>query len=149
MNKIVLYGEESRAKMLSGVEKIVKAVACTMGGAGKNVLIGEAVYHDGWLHPTPIKVSKDGYTVAKHFDLTDPVEQRGAMMIKEAATKTVEEAGDATTCTCVLAGALVSEGMDKINSGANSQLVKKGMDIALSHVLESLTGMSIPLMSLI
>lgn len=143
MNKIVLYGEESRSKLLAGVDKIVRAVACTMGAAGKNVLIGDAIYHDGWLIPTPIRVSKDGYTVAKYFDLVDPIEQRGAMMIKEAATKTVEEAGDATTCTCVLAGALISEGSKKINAGANSQQIKKGMDTALIHVLESLTKMSI------
>lgn len=144
MNKTVLYGKDSRAAIQSGVDKIVKAVACTMGAAGKNVLIGGAVYHEGWLIPTPIRVSKDGFTVARHFDLIDPIEQRGAMMIKEAATKTVEEAGDATTCTCVLAGSLISDGIKKINAGANSQQIKKGMDAALVHVLGSLTKMSIP-----
>lgn len=144
MIKSVLFGKESRDKILAGVQKITKAVRVTMGAAGKNVLIGEAVYgQDGLVH-FPTKVSKDGYTVTKYFQLPDAEENRGAMMITEAATKTVEQAGDATTCTCVLAESLITNGMKLIDEGANSQELKKGMDKALEYVVEQLTKMSTP-----
>lgn len=144
MTKTVLYGKESRDKLLIGIKAIVDAVKVTMGAAGKCVLIGEMVYHEGWQVPLPTKVSKDGYTVSKHFELSDAVENRGAMLIKEAASKTVEEAGDATTCTCVLAGSLIENGMKLIEEGANSQELKKGMDAALEYVIGELAKMSTP-----
>lgn len=145
MNKEVLYGKESRAKMLKGIQAITNAVKVTMGAMGKCVLIGEIAYHEGWQVPLPTKVSKDGYTVAKHFELQDSVENRGAMMIKEAATKTVEQAGDATTATCVLAESLITNGIKMIDEDkANSQQLKKGMDLALSEVLDGLKELSTP-----
>jgi len=144
MNKEVLFGKESRAKLLAGVKKIVNAVAVTMGANGKCVLIGSAFYNDGFITHLPTKVSKDGFTVTRHFSLQDPVENRGAMMIKEAAHKTVEQAGDATTCTCVLAGSLIENGMLAIDEGANSQQLKRGMDAALEFVVGELKKMSIP-----
>ncbi len=144
MNKQVLFGKESRDKILSGVQQITRAVASTMGAAGKCVLIGEAVYGNDGMVCLPTKVSKDGFTVAKHFSLSDQIENRGAMMIREAATKTVEQAGDSTTCTCVLAESLITNGMKLIDEGANSQLLKKGMDEALSYVVEELKKMSTP-----
>lgn len=144
MNKIVLFGDESRSKLLEGVKKIVNAVKVTMGANGKCVLIGQANYIDGFLIPAQTIVSKDGWTVSKHFTLEDVVENRGAMLIKEAATKTVEQAGDATTCTCILAGSMIEEGMALIDAGANSQHLKKGMDAALEYVVEELKKMSIP-----
>jgi len=144
MNKTVLYGKESREKILSGVQKITDAVRVTMGGQGKCVLIGDAIYHEGWLVNLPTKVSKDGWTVAKSFELPDTVENRGAMMIREAATKTVEQAGDSTTATCVLAESLITKGMELINNGANSQQLKKGMDKALEYVVEELKKSSVP-----
>lgn len=144
MTKTVLFGKESRDKILAGVQKITKAVRVTMGAAGKCVLIGEAVYgQDGLVH-LPTKVSKDGYTVTKYFELSDTDENRGAMIIKEAAMKTVEMAGDSTTCTCVLAEALITNGMELIDAGANSQLLKKGMDQALTDVVSKLKEMSTP-----
>lgn len=144
MQKKVLFGKESRDKMLLGVQGITNAVRVTMGAAGKCVLIGEAVYgNDGLVH-LPSKVSKDGYTVSKYFELSDAVEHRGAMIIKEAAMKTVEEAGDATTCTCVLAESLITNGMKLIDEGANSQQLKKGMDEALVYVVEELKKISTP-----
>lgn len=145
MIKSVLFGKESRDKILAGVQKITKAVSCTMGAAGKTVLIGESVYgNDGLVH-LPTKISKDGYTVARHFSLPDPEEHRGAMMIIEAATKTVEQAGDSTTCTCVLAESLITNGMKLIDDGANSQELKKGMDSALEVVIAELNKMSTPI----
>lgn len=144
MNKQVDFGKESRSKLLAGVQKITDAVRVTMGAAGKCVLIGEAVYHDGFLVNLPTKVSKDGYTVCKYFELQDSVENRGSMIIREAATKTVEQAGDSTTATCVLAESLITNGMKLIDEGANSQLLKKGMDKALEYVLEELKKISTP-----
>lgn len=144
MNKTVLYGKEARDKLLSGVKKITDAVRVTMGSSGKCVLIGNASYADGFMVQHPTMVTKDGYNVTKHFRLADPLENRGAMMIKEAAQKTVNEAGDATTCTCVLADAIVSEGAKLIQAGSNSQDLKKGIDAAVEIVLAELKNMSIP-----
>lgn len=144
MNKEVLYGKQSRDRLLKGIQKITDAVRVTMGAAGKCVLIGDAVYEQGWLIPLQTKVSKDGYTVTKYFELQDAVENRGAMIIKEAASKTVEMAGDATTCTCVLAESLITNGMKLIDEGANSQQLKKGMDKTLEYVVEELKKISTP-----
>lgn len=144
MIKSVLFSEESRSKILAGVQKIAKAVRVTMGAAGKNVLIGESIYgSDGLLH-LPSRVTKDGYMVTKYFELPDAEENRGAMALKEAAMRTVELAGDATTCTCVLAEYLITEGMKLIDGGANSQDIKKGMDKALEFVVAELNKMSTP-----
>lgn len=144
MTKTVLYGKEARDKLLAGVKKITDAVRVTMGSSGKCVLIGNAVYQDGFMHQLPTLVTKDGYNVTRHFTLADPVENRGAIMIKEAAQQTVNEAGDATTCTCVLADAIVQEGVKLIDAGANSQELKKGIDYGVELVVEELKKMSIP-----
>lgn len=145
MTKEVLFGKESRDKILKGVQKITDAVRVTMGSNGKCVLIGNASYgNDGLIHHQTL-VSKDGWTVTRYFDLPDAIENRGAMMIKEAATKTVEMVGDATTCTCVLAESMITNGMKLIDGeGANSQLLKKGMDVALEYVIGELKKISTP-----
>lgn len=144
MIKTVLYGKESREKLLAGVQKITKAVSCTMGPSGKCVLIGNAVYGNDGLVQLPSIVSKDGVTVADNFELPDPVENRGALFVKEAARETVKQAGDATTLTCVLAESLITNGMKFIDEGANSQQLKRGMDKALEYVVDELKKMSTP-----
>lgn len=144
MNKQVLFGKEARDKVLVGVKKITDAVRVTMGASGKCVLIGGAAYGaDGMLVSLPTIITKDGFNVTKHFDLPDLIENRGALMIKEAAMKTVMMAGDSTTCTCVLAEAIISGGMDLINKGANSQELKRGIDSAVDHVVAELKSLSI------
>lgn len=145
MTKEVLFGNDSRSKILLGVQKISNAVRITMGASGKCCLIGEAVYGSEGLVHLPTIVSKDGYQVTKYFSLPDPIEHRGAMMIKEAAAGTVSEAGDATTCTCVIAESLITNGMKLIDEGANSQQLKKGMDKALEYVVEELKKISTPI----
>jgi len=145
MTKQVLFGRDARDKMLEGIKKITNAVRVTMGGSGKCVLIGNGVYGNDGLVQLPTLVTKDGYNVTKHFQLEDLVENRGALLIKEAALKTVEQAGDATTCTCILSENLISNGVDLINEGANSQEIKKGMDNALEDVLKALKEISVPL----
>lgn len=144
MVKTVLFGKEARDKLLVGVKAITKAVSVTMGANGKCVLVGEGVYGNDGMIQLPTKVTKDGWTVTKHFEMTDPVENRGAMMIKEAATKTVEMVGDATTCTCVLAESMITKGMELVEGGANSQELKKGMDKALEYVVSELAKASTP-----
>lgn len=144
MTKTVLFGKAARDKLLAGVKKITDAVRVTMGSSGKCVLIGNASYADGFVVQHPTAVTKDGFTVTKHFNLPDLIENRGAMMIREAAQQTVNEAGDATTCTCVLAEAIVSEGMKMIEGGANSQELKKGIDSAVEKVVTILKEISIP-----
>lgn len=144
MVKSVLFGKESRDKLLAGVKKITNAVKVTMGGNGKCVLIGEAEYGADGLRHFPNIVSKDGYTVTRFFQLEDPIENRGALMIKEAALKTVELAGDSTTATCVLAESIISSAIELIDAGSNSQQIKKGMDLALSEILEEISKVSTP-----
>lgn len=144
MTKTVLFGKEVRDKVLEGVKKITAAVKVTMGANGKCVLIGDAGYIDGFVAPYPTKITKDGYNVTRAFSLQDPVENRGALLIKEAALKTVDMAGDATTCTCVLAEAIISEGMKLIDEGVNSQELKKGIDCAVELAVEELKKMSTP-----
>ena len=146
MTKSVLFGDESRQKMLIGVRAIADAVRVTMGASGKCVLVGNAIYgNDGLVH-LPTIVSKDGWTVTKHFELPDAVEHRGAMLIKEAANKTVEQAGDSTTATCVLAEAIISGGIEHIKSGSNSQQIKKGLDYGLDYVVGELKKISTPVL---
>jgi chaperonin GroEL len=144
MQKKVLYGKEARQGILAGVKKIVNAVSVTMGGSGKNVLIGRAVYNEGFIVPMQTHVTKDGVTVAKSIDLSDQVENRGALLVKEAAYKTVQEAGDATTCCCVMAGTLIEGGLNLVDAGANSQQIKKGIDAAVIEVVSQLKKISTP-----
>jgi chaperonin GroEL len=141
MLKETRFNKEARDKLLSGVKKITDAVRVTMGANGKCVLIGESIFHDG-LMPLPTIVTKDGYTVTKHFQLPDMAENRGALMIKEAALKTVMQAGDATTCTCVLAEAILAEGMKLVDAGGNSQEIKRGIENAVEQAVKALTEMS-------
>src|SRR5690348_15870269 len=125
MQKEVLFGKDAHEKLLSGAQQITNAVKVTMGAMGKCVLIGEAYCGDNGLTPLKNKVTKDGCTVTKYFQVPDPIDQRGAMMIAEAATKTMEEAGDSTTLTCVPALSLITCGLALIENAFNSQLIKK------------------------
>jgi chaperonin GroEL len=147
MIKKVLFGAEARKEILEGVRQVVKAVSVTMGAAGKTVLVGNAYYGNDGLVALPTIITKDGYSVSKHFELSDDVQNRGALLVKEAAAKTVDEAGDATTATCVLAGELIERGMELIDKSANSQELKKGIDAAVENVVSELKEMSIKVAS--
>lgn len=144
MNKNVLFGKEARDKVLSGVNKISAAIKVTLGPMGKCVLISRAEMIDYGVYNLPIHVSKDGYTVSRSFKLTDPMENVGVMLIQEAAKKTVDMAGDGTTCTSILAEALIQGGMKLIDEGANSQELKKGIDVAVDYVVKELKKIAIP-----
>jgi len=130
MAKQLLFGDQARQKVLSGVTKLAAAVRATMGPKGRNVVIDKK-----YGGPT---VTKDGVTVAKEIELDDPFENMGAQLVKEAATKTNDAAGDGTTTATVLAHAMMDEGMKHLSSGSNPILIKRGMEMATGAVTDFL-----------
>ncbi len=146
MNKVTLYGSESRAKILEGVRKITGAIKVTLGAMGRNVVIAQSAVIDYGVHSLPLHITKDGWTVARCFDVIDPLERVGVMMIKEVCTKTVDMAGDGTTTSAILAEAIITKGMELINTaGENPMELKKGIDLAVEYVVSELKKMAIPI----
>lgn len=127
MAKIINYNTESRDKLKKGVDQLADAVKVTLGPKGRNVVI-EKKY--GAPH-----ITKDGVTVAKEVELEDPIENMGAQMVREVASKTNDQAGDGTTTATVLAQAIVSPGLKALVSGANPMDIKRGIDFAVSKVV--------------
>ena len=125
----IKYKEEARTLLKEGVDTLVDAVKVTLGPKGKNVIISE----NGIPH-----VTKDGVTVAKSIHLKDPYMNLGAELIKQAASKTVTEVGDATTQTCILAQAIINQGLEAINKGHNPIEIKSGIDKAVKNIIEHL-----------
>jgi len=138
-DKIVLFDNEAREKILKGVNILADAVKVTMGPRGKNVVIENPGQH-------PI-LTKDGVTVAKAINLKDKVANLGAQMIKEAASRTAEEAGDGTTTATVLAQSMFNEGLKMIAAGHSASDIKKGMDIAVDELLQALEAQAMPISS--
>jgi chaperonin GroEL len=128
--KQLIFGNEAREKLLKGVTKLAQAVSATMGPLGRNVCI-EKKYGG----PT---VTKDGVSVAKEIELADPYENMGAQMVKEAATKTNDAAGDGTTTATVLAHAIMQEGLKHLGSGKNSISIKNGIMKGVDGVVDFL-----------
>lgn len=146
MNKKTLYGAEARAKLLSGVKKIAAAVKVTLGPMGRNVLISQSMVVDYGVHNLPIHVTKDGYTTTRGFEINDdPFEQAGVLMIKEAAQKSVDQAGDGTTTTVVLAEAIVAKAIELIENGSNPVELKRSIDKGVQEVVDQLKQMAIPI----
>ncbi|MGC8844279.1 MAG: chaperonin GroEL [Candidatus Hydrogenedens sp.] len=134
MAKQIVFSEEAREKLIKGVDVLADAVKATLGPRGRNVLL-EKTYGS----PT---ITKDGVTVAKEIDLKDPFENMGARMLREAASKTNDIAGDGTTTATVLAQAMVHEGIRLVTAGANPMAIKRGMDKALLEVVKAIGNMS-------
>jgi chaperonin GroEL len=134
--KRVVYGEDARARLKAGVDKLANAVKVTLGPRGREVIIEKK-----WGSPL---VTKDGVTVAKEIELKDPYENMGAQLVKEVASKTSDVAGDGTTTATVLAQAIFTEGLKAIASGANPMDIKRGIDKAVSVVVEEIKKLSIP-----
>jgi len=132
--KQIAFREEARDKILSGVQQLSRAVKVTLGPRGRNVVIAKS-----WGSPT---VTKDGVTVAKEIELPDPYENMGAQMVKEVASKTSDVAGDGTTTATVLAEAIYTQGLKAVTSGFNPMEVKRGIDKAVTLVVESLGNQS-------
>lgn len=145
MNKETLYSNEARAKILAGAKKIVDAVRVTLGPLGRNVIIAQSAVIDYGVHNLPLLVTKDGYTVARAFDISNaPFEKVGVLMIKECTSQTVLQAGDGTTTCAILALAILEKGIELINAGANPIEIKKGIDKAVEYVVLELKKMAIP-----
>ena len=134
MAKNIQFDSEARAALKAGVDQLANAVKVTLGPKGRNVVIDKK-----FGAPS---VTKDGVSVAKEIELKDAVENMGAQMVKEVASKTADVAGDGTTTATVLAQALITEGMRNVASGANPMDLKRGMDKASSAIVSELQGMS-------
>ncbi len=134
MSKIIYFDIEARNKMKKGVDTLANAVKVTLGPKGRNVVIEKK-----FGAPS---VTKDGVTVAKEIELEDPIENMGAQMVKEVASKTADIAGDGTTTATVLAQAIISEGLKMVAAGANPMDLKRGIDKAVRLVVENLQSQS-------
>ena len=130
MAKEIIFSDQARNKLATGVQKLADAVKVTMGPRGRNVLIQKS-----FGAPT---LTKDGVSVAREIELLDTLENMGAQLVKEVASKTADEAGDGTTTATILANAIYQEGLRNITAGANPVEVKRGMDKATASILEEL-----------
>ena len=137
MAKQLLYEDEGRRKILSGIEQLARAVKVTLGPKGRNVVIDKK-----FGSPT---ITKDGVTVAKEIELEDPFENMGAQMVKEVAEKTSDIAGDGTTTATILAEAIYREGLKNVTAGANPTALKRGIEKAVEKVVEELKKLSTPI----
>ena len=134
--KKVVFGAEARQRMVNGVNILADAVAVTLGPRGRNVVI-----QNQYGSPT---ITKDGVSVAKEIFLEDPLENMGAQMVKEVASRTAGNAGDGTTTATVLAQAIVKEGMKYVTAGLNPTDLKRGIDLATSSAIDALSALSVP-----
>ena len=132
--KHIIYGEEARKKLKAGVDALANAVATTLGAKGRNVALEKS-----WGTP---QVVNDGVTVAKEIELEDKFENMGAQIVKEAASKTNDVAGDGTTTATVLAQALVESGLKNISAGANPMILRKGLEKASRNVVDEIAKIS-------
>jgi len=134
MAKEITFDSDARMKLKSGIDALANAVKVTLGPKGRNVVIQKSF-------GAP-QITKDGVTVAKEIELEDPVENMGAQMVKEVASKTNDAAGDGTTTATILAQAMVSAGMKYVAAGANPMDLKRGIDKGVRNVVKQLKKMS-------
>ena len=136
MAKQIIYGEQARKALQSGIDKLADTVKITLGPKGRNVVIDKK-------YGTPL-ITNDGVTIAKEIELEDAFENMGAQLVKEVATKTNDVAGDGTTTATLLAQALVREGMKNVAAGANPMVVKKGIKKAVETAVATVKANSMP-----
>jgi chaperonin GroEL len=136
MAKQIVYGEESRRRIMEGVNQLANAVKVTLGPKGRNVVLQKT-----FGSPT---ITKDGVTVASEIELKNPLENMGAQMVREVASKTSDTAGDGTTTATVLAQAIYREGAKNVAAGANPMDIKRGIELAVEAVVGALRTMSTP-----
>ncbi|MEL6987469.1 MAG: TCP-1/cpn60 chaperonin family protein, partial [Bacteroidota bacterium] len=130
MPKEINFDSDAREKLKSGIDALANAVRVTLGPKGRNVVLQKSFGAPA--------ITKDGVTVAKDIELEDPVENMGAQMVKEVASKTADIAGDGTTTATVLAQAMVTAGMKNVAAGANPMDLKRGIDKAVKSVIADL-----------
>ena len=134
MAKTILHGTEARNALLTGIDKLANTVKITMGPKGRNVVLDKK-------YGTPL-ITNDGVTIAKEIELEDPMENMGAQLLKEVATKTNDAAGDGTTTAILLAQAFVREGMKNVVAGANPMVIKKGIQKAVDAAVAELANIA-------
>ena len=127
--KQMIYEMEARQKILTGISKLTKAVASTLGPSGRNVILDKKFGSPA--------ITKDGVSVAKEIELPCPFENMGAQMVREVANKTSDVAGDGTTTATLLAEAIYREGLKNVTAGANPMAIKRGIDKATNAVVAS------------
>ena len=136
MAKMIVYGEEARKKLQSGIDQLADTVKVTLGPKGRNVVLGKKF-------GAPL-ITNDGVTIAKEVELEDPFENMGAQIIREVATKTNDVAGDGTTTATVLAQAITREGLKNLSAGANPMVMRKGIEKAVEAAVEAIKEHSVP-----
>ena len=136
MAKMIVYGEDARKKLQSGIDQLADTVKVTLGPKGRNVVLGKK-------YGAPL-ITNDGVTIAKEVELEDPFENMGAQLIREVATKTNDVAGDGTTTATVLAQAITREGLKNLSAGANPMVMRKGIEKAVEAAVEAIKEHSVP-----
>ncbi len=136
MAKMIVYGEDARKKLQSGIDQLANTVKVTLGPKGRNVVLGKK-------YGAPL-ITNDGVTIAKEVELEDAFENMGAQLIREVATKTNDVAGDGTTTATVLAQAITREGLKNLSAGANPMVMRKGIDKAVAAAVEAIKANSVP-----
>jgi chaperonin GroEL len=139
MAKQVIYGEDARKALCSGIDTLADTVKITLGPKGRNVVLGKK-------YGAPL-ITNDGVTIAKEIELKDPFENMGAQLVREVATKTNDAAGDGTTTATVLAQAMVNEGMKNVAAGANPMDIRRGIDKAVKAAVREIAANSKPVSS--
>ncbi len=136
MAKMIVYGDEARKKLQSGIDQLADTVKVTLGPKGRNVVLGKK-------YGAPL-ITNDGVTIAKEVELEDPFENMGAQLIREVATKTNDVAGDGTTTATLLAQAITREGLKNLASGANPMVMRKGIEKAVDEAVAAIKEHSVP-----
>ncbi len=136
MSKMIVYGEEARKKLQSGIDQLADTVKVTMGPKGRNVVLGKK-------YGAPL-ITNDGVTIAKEVELEDPFENMGAQLIRQVATRTNDIAGDGTTTATLLAQAITREGLKNLSAGANPMVMRKGIEKAVDAAVEAIKEHSVP-----
>ncbi len=136
MAKMIVYGEDARKKLQSGIDQLADTVKVTMGPKGRNVVLGKKF-------GAPL-ITNDGVTIAKEIELEDAFENMGAQLIREVATKTNDVAGDGTTTATLLAQAITREGLKNLSAGANPMVMRKGIEKAVAAAVEAIKANSVP-----
>ena len=134
MAKQLSFGDDARRNLVTGVNALARAVTTTLGPRGRNVALDKK-----WGAPT---VVHDGVSVAKEIELPDPFENMGAQLVKEAASKTNDIAGDGTTTATLLTQAIVNQGMRSVTAGANAMVLRRGLEAALESVVAQIKAMA-------
>ncbi|MBR3849569.1 MAG: chaperonin GroEL, partial [Oscillospiraceae bacterium] len=134
MAKMIVYGEEARKKLQAGIDQLADTVRVTLGPKGRNAVLGRKF-------GAPL-ITNDGVTIAKDVELEDPMENMGAQLVREVATKTNDAAGDGTTTATLLAQAITREGLKNVTAGANPIVMRKGIEKAVAAAIEAIKANS-------